>query len=112
MTYLPKIEPNNCIVVDNLNSGYIRVYDEMPYPNSSIHYIDYFLQYDYITREGYQTFSNYSYSVNCQAHNNFTTDYMRRVDFPEIVLVTFILAIVFFYIPFKVFIRFFKRGSL
>ena len=70
MTYLPKIEEQNCIVVDNLNSGYIRVYDTTPTANSNIHYTDYFIEQDYITREGTQSFGNYSYSVNCQNHSN------------------------------------------
>lgn len=109
MTYLPKLESQNCIVVDNLNSGYIRVYERTPYANSTIKYIDYFINSDYITREGTQTFGNYSYSVNCQSHDNFTTDFYYRVDFDKILIIIFIIAIFIIYIPLKIFIRFFRR---
>lgn len=109
MTYLPKIEEQNCIVVDNLNSGYIRVYDTTPTANSNIHYIDYFIEQDYITREGTQSFGNYSYSVNCQNHSNFTTDFYYRVDLAEILIIFTILSIFAFYIPIKIFLRLFRR---
>lgn len=109
MIYLPKIEEQNCIVVDNLNNGYIRVYDRTPTNNSEIHYIDYFIKQDYITREGTQTFGNYNTSVNCQSHSNFTTDFYYRVDLAEILIIFTILSIFAFYIPIKIFLRLFRR---
>lgn len=111
MIYLPKIETNNCIVVDNLNNGYIRVYDYAPYPNTTVGYIDYFVDKDYMTRVGEQSFGNYSYSVNCQPHDNFTTDVFYRVDFDRILVILLILSIFILGIPLCVFKRFFRRFS-
>lgn len=109
MTYLPRIEEENCIIVDNLNNGYIRVYDRTPTSNSSINYIDYFIDKDYITRTGVQNFSNYNYSVNCQSHDNFTTDFYYRVDFDKIMIIFVLLAIFIVVIPLKVVFRLFRR---
>lgn len=109
MIYLPKLENQNCIVVDNLNNGYIRVYDRTPYANSNIHYIDYFINSDYITREGTQSFGNYSYSVNCQSHDNYTTEFYYRVDFDKIMVIFVLLAIFVVYIPIKCVFRLFRR---
>lgn len=112
MTYLPEFNDNNCIVVDNLNSGYIRVYETTPYANSNINYIDYFIGSDYITRTGTQYFSNYYTAVNCQPHENFTTEYYYRVDLDRILVVFLVMCIFCLYIPFKIFSKFFKRGAL
>lgn len=111
MTYLPKIDIQNCIVVDNLNNGYIRVYDRTPYANSNIHYIDYFIDKDYITREGTQSFSNYNYTVNCQNHDNYTTDFYYRVDLDRILVIFIVIAIFGIYLPLKIFSKMFKRGG-
>lgn len=109
MTYLPKIENNNCIVVDNLNNGYIRVYERTPSANSTISYIDYFIDKDYITRTGTQQFSNYSYSVNCQSHENFTTDFYYRTDIDKILVIFLIMSIFIVLVPLKIVVRFFRR---
>lgn len=109
MTYLPKIEPENCIVVDNLNSGYIRVYDRIPSANSTIRYTDYFVDKDYITRSGDQFFSNYSYSVNCQSHDNFTTDVYYRIDFDSVLITYVILCMFCFVLPLRLFFMFCRR---
>ncbi len=109
MTYLPKIEENNCIIVDYLNNGYIRVYDRTPTANSTINYIDYFIDKDYIARTGTQSFGNYNYSVNCQSHENFTTDFYYRVDIDKILIIFLIMCIFIILIPLKVVSRFFRR---
>lgn len=109
MIYLPKIESQNCIIVDNLNSGYIRVYDISPYPNSTVNYIDYFIDKDYITRTGVQTFGNYNYSINCQSHDNYTTEFYYRVDFDKIMIIFVLLSIFVVFIPLKVVFRLFRR---
>ncbi len=109
MTYLPKLEQSNCVVVDNLNNGYIRVYNHIPYSNSVVGYIDYFVDKDYITRVGEQSFGNYNYSVNCQPHENFTTNVYYRVDFDRILVIFLILCIFCFLIPIKLFLRLFRR---
>lgn len=108
-TYLPSLNTNNCVVVDNLNSGYIRVYETTPTANSTINYIDYFVDKDYITRVGSQSFGNYSYTVNCQPHDNFTTDFYYRTDFDRILTMFLILSIFGLYIPIKIILRLFRR---
>lgn len=109
MTYLPKIESQNCIIVDNLNNGYIRVYDRTPSSNSTIGYIDYFIDKDYITRTGTQSFSNYNYNLNCQSHSDFTTEFYYRIDFDKIMVIFVLLAIFVVYIPLKCVFRLFRR---
>lgn len=109
MTYLPNFDSSNCIVVDNLNNGYIRVYEKTPFANSTINYIDYFIGYDYITRTGSQTFTNYNYSMNCQSHSNFTTDFYYRVDFQNIIIIFFVIVFIVYYLGFKPISRIFGR---
>lgn len=108
-TYLPEFNDNNCIIVDNLNSGYIRVYETTPTANSNVNYIDYFIEQDYITREGTQSFGNYSYSVNCQSHDNFTTDFYYRIDIEKSFIIFFILFFFIVLIPYKIMSRIFGR---
>lgn len=111
MTYLPKLESDDCVVVDNLNNGYIRVYDRVPYANSTISYIDYFLDYDYITRTGTQSFTQYNYSVNCQSHSDYTTDFYYRIDFDSVLIIFFIILCICYYMVYKPFSRFLGRWS-
>lgn len=112
MNYLPSFENNNCITLDNLNNGYIRVYQRTPQTNSTISYTDYFVNYNYMSRTGSQTFGSYSANVNCVSHDQFTTDYYYRLDFPNILIMFIIMAIFIIYIPFKIWSKLFKRGAL
>lgn len=109
MIYLPDFNSNNCIVNDTLSSGYIRVYEETPRANSTINYIDYFIDYDYIPVYGQREFGNYSYFVNCQPHENYTTSYFYRNDFDSILVIVLIMSIFILYIPLKIILRFFRR---
>lgn len=112
MNYLPEFNNNSCIVVDNLNNGYIRVYQRTPTYNSTVAYTDYFIHDNYIARTGQQTFGNINVNVNCVSHDQFTTDYYYRIDFPDILVMFLIMSIFIFYIPIKVFSKLFKRGAL
>lgn len=112
MNYLPSFDNNSCIVVDNLYSGYIRVYDGTPALNSTRNYTDYFIRDNYISRTGSTTWGNYSTLPTCVSHDQFTTDYYYRIDFPSILIMFFIMSIFIFYIPIKIWSKLFKRGSL
>lgn len=107
--YLPEFNNNNCIVVDNLNNGYIRVYETTPTINSSVNYIDYFIDKDYITRTGTQTFGSYNVNVNCQNVDNFTTDFYYRVDIEKSFIIFVIMFFFIVIIPYKIMSRIFGR---
>ena len=49
---------NKCYVIQN--EEVIRAYEEVPQNNRTINYRDYYIKSDYIYRDGYQTFSQYT----------------------------------------------------
>lgn len=112
MNYIPRFEQNNCITLDNLNNGYIRVYDRTPTINSTVNYTDYFIHDNYLERTGTQQFGQYFNTPNCVSHNQFTTDFYYRIDFPNILIMLLIMSIFIIYIPLKIFSKLFKKGSL
>ena len=78
MIYLPdNITNTNCAYV--YNSETIRVYDEVPRPNSTISYKDYYVNSHYIYRTGQTTWSNYNtFNDTCLSSSNFTTNAFYR----------------------------------
>lgn len=109
MTYIPSFDNNSCIVTDNVYNGYIRVYSSTPTANSTINYVDYFINSDYIERVGSQEFGNWNYTVNCQPHDNFTTNFYYRTDFDSILIIFFVFVFFIIFLPYKVMSRAFGR---
>lgn len=107
--YLPEFNTSNCIITDNLNNGYIRVYEKTPTSNSSISYTDYFIEYDYYKRVGVQNFGNYNYNINCQPIENFTTDFYYRIDLEKSFIIFIIMFFFIVLIPYKICSRVFGR---
>lgn len=107
--YVPKYDSGNCAVLDNLQNGYIRVYQKKPTINTQISYVDYFVDSHYIQRSGVQQFQSYNYNVTCVNDGIVTTDFYYRADFNEILVCFFIISIFIIYLPYKLISRAFGR---
>lgn len=107
MIYVPEYTQGNCAYI--YNSDVIRVYDSQPRNNATISYKDYYIKSSYIYNNGSTTFSNYSTLPVCIADSRLTTDVYYRNDFPQILLIFFMLSFVCFWVPWKIFIRLFRR---
>ena len=107
MIYVPDTENYECFVVNSDTT--IRAYKEIPTNNSSIDYRDYYYTSNYLYKDGTQNFSNYTTLPVCLDNSKITTNYFYRNDFPDILIMFFILAIVLIYFPFRIFSRAFGR---
>lgn len=98
--YLPSNLVNkDCKVVFN---DYIRVYDNNTY-NS---WVDVYFKSDYYLKRGQTT---YPINVSCDNINSYTDNLFYRYDMPSILIMFFIITLVCFYFPFRVFSRAFGR---
>lgn len=108
MIYLPvEITNNNCAYIYDKET--IRVYDNRPTTTGNYTYTDYYIHFDYNIRTGISTFSQYSTFPTCLSTNQFTSNYMYRIDFINIVVIVFIFLIICFYFPLKIMSRLFGR---
>ena len=107
MIYVPEYNNDNCLYI--YNSDIIRVYDNKPSHNTTISYKDYYIKSSYIYNEGSTTFSNYSILPVCIDSNRITTDVYYRNDFPQIMFIFLALSFVCFVVPWKIFLRLFRR---
>ena len=104
--YLPtNVSSNNCAYINN--NDVIRVFDYRG-TNTYITYTDYYVNNHYITNTG-TSYVGQNFNYNCINENNFTTDIYYRNDMVQILVYFTILCIFCFYIPLKIFLRFFKR---
>ena len=76
---------NKCYVVQS--EGVIRAYDRVPSNNVSYNYRDFYINSDYIYKDGTGQWSNYSTLPICLDNNIITNDYYYRVDFPDILII-------------------------
>lgn len=107
MIYVPEKENFKCYVVQN--EGVIRAYEEVPQNNTTIDYRDYYIESDYIYKDGYQTFSQYTTLPICLSNDVVTSEVYYRTDFHNILIILFIMSIFCFLIPIKIFKRLFRR---
>lgn len=106
--YLPiELTNNNCVVVQN--EDIIRVYDEIPQNNRTVSYTDYYINSHYIFREGTVTYTNYSTLPTCLNNSLFTTKEQYRNDFVDSLYIFLIFAFVGIYLPFKLFMKLFRK---
>lgn len=101
---------DECYVLQG--DGVIRGYDTQPRNNTSYNYRDYYINSNYMYREGSGTWSQYSTLPVCLDSNLITNNFYYRVDFYKILIMFIIMAIFILYIPVKVFSKIFKRGVL
>lgn len=97
--YLPINYVNNCNV---FNDNYIRSYTN----NSHTEWIDIYYKDNYAEKIGSTT---YPPQVVCDNLNTYTSDIYYRYDITNILICFIILAIIFVYVPFKMFSRMFGR---
>lgn len=81
--YVPIYETGNCAYV--YDSNWIRVYDTRPSYNSTINYVEYNYNSHYLSRVGSTTFTNYSNLPVC--YDNITTNFYRRTDIADILII-------------------------
>lgn len=92
---------NKCYVVQS--EGVIRGYEEIPQTNRTINYRDYYINSDYIYRDGSQTFSSYSTPPTCLASSVITNDYWYRLDLTNVLLNVTIISLFGLYLPWRIF---------
>lgn len=92
MIYVPEYTNGNCAIVQDSNT--IRVYDTTPTANSTVNYIDYYINSHYLFKKGTQTFNNYVHVPTCSNSDYITTNFYYRNDIFEIIA-TFILIVGF-----------------
>lgn len=98
---------NKCYVVQS--EGVIRGYDRTPQNNTNYNYRDYYINSDYIYRDGSGTWNQYSTLPICLSTSTITNDVYYRTDLSSILIIFLIMSIFIFYIPIKVFLRLFRR---
>ena len=108
MIYMPDDSTyNKCYVVQS--EGVIRGYDRVPTNNISYSYRDYYINSNYIYREGTGQWSQYSTLPVCLDNDIITSNFYYRNDFDSICLVFLIFSIFVIYLPYKIFSRLFGR---
>ena len=107
MIYVPELENYKCYVVQS--EGVIRGYEEIPTNNATINYRDYYINSDYIYRDGSQTFNSYTTIPTCLSSDTLTNEVYYRTDFDSILIIFLIMCIFCFVLPLKIFLRFFRR---
>lgn len=108
MIFVPDLTNYRCFVVQS--EGVIRAYERIPTTNSTINYRDYYINSNYIYRDGQQTFNNYNTNLPvCLNNSVLTNEVYYRNDFDSILIIFLIMSIFIFYIPIKIFKRLFRR---
>ena len=108
MIYMPNDNTyNKCYVVQNENV--IRGYDRTPSNNTYYYYRDYYINSNYIYRDGTGQWSQYSTLPTCLDSNIITDNFYYRNDFSNICIIFMTLFFFIFFLPFKLFNRFFRR---
>lgn len=106
--YVPN-ENYQCYVVQS--EGVIRGYERVPVQNATISYRDYFINSDYIYRDGTQTFGAYTTLPTCLDSSVLTHEIHYRLDYDKILVIFLIMCIFVMYIPLKIYSRLWKRGK-
>lgn len=100
MIYVPDSTTfNKCFVLQS--EDVIRAYDVTPRNNTSYNYRDYYIHSDYYYRDGSGTWSNYSTLPICIDPNSITHNYVYRVDFYQICIISAIIIGVFWFLVSK-----------
>lgn len=108
--YVPDMTNYKCFIV--YSEGVIRAYEKVPQNNQEINYRDYYVNSNYIFRDGTQSFGSYYSVPTCLASDVVTDNVYYRNDFDRILIIVFIMSIFILYVPLKIFNKFFKKGGL
>lgn len=108
MIYVPEDNTyDQCYVVQS--EGVIRGYDRLPSYNTSYNYRDYYINSDYIYKDGSGQWSNYSTLPVCLSTDVITNSYFYRTDLYKILICFIIIVIFCIYFPYKILSRAFGR---
>ncbi len=106
--YMPDLTNYHCFAVQS--EGVIRAYVSEPTYNSTISYRDYYINSNYIYKDGTQQFGNYYSSLPVCLDNSILTDSVYyRNDFANILIIFVLLCIICIGMPLKIYLRMFKR---
>lgn len=105
--YVPEINNYKCYYV--YSEEVIRAYEQTPQVNRTINYRDYYINSNYIYRDGNTSFSSYSTLPTCLSSDVITDNVYYRNDFDKILVIFIILMIICFYFPYKVMSRLFGK---
>lgn len=109
--YVPDdIYYDECYVLQS--DGVIRGYDTAPQANRSYNYRDYYINSNYMYRDGSGQWSTYSTLPVCLDSSLITNNFYYRVDFYKILIMFLILNIFCIYFPIKLFSKIFRKGGL
>lgn len=101
--YVPDTTNYKCFYVQS--EGVIRAYEKVPQVNQTNNYRDYYINSDYIYKDGVTQFNTYSTLPTCINANEITTDFYYRNDIDKILFVFLMLFIFCIYFPCKLFLR-------
>lgn len=111
--YLPIDNVSDFACYSVYDKDTIRAYYTQPQIDSSSEYVDFFVNSHYLQKTGTQSWGQWQSNLpTCLSINSITTDYYYRNDFPDILLIFIIFAIVGIYLPFKIFSKIFRKGVL
>lgn len=111
--YLPIDNVNDFACYSIYDKDTIRAYYTQPQLESSSNYVDFYINSHYLQKTGIQSWGQWNTSLpTCLSADSITTDYYYRNDFPDILLIFIIFAIVGIYLPFKLISRIFRKGVL
>lgn len=102
MIYVPDLS-YQCVYV--YGEGVLRAYERTPQANQTINYRDYYINSNYIYRDGSTTFSSYTTLPTCLPSTVLTNDFYYRNDIDKILVIFLILVIFCIYCPIKLFMR-------
>lgn len=98
---------NKCYVVQNENV--IRGYDHVPANNTNYNYRDYYVNSDYIYKDGSGSWSQYTTLPVCLSSDIITNNIWYRLDIDSILIIFFIMFTIVVRYPYRLFTRIFGR---
>lgn len=111
--YLPIDNLNDFACYSIYDKDTVRAYRSQPQLDSSSEYVDFYVNSHYLQKTGIQSWGQWNSSLpTCLSSSLITSDYYYRNDFPGILLIFIIFAIVGIYLPFKLISRIFRKGVL
>lgn len=111
--YLPINNVNDFACYSIYDKDTVRAYYTKPALDSSSEYVDFYINSHYLQKTGTQSWGQWNSSLpTCLSSDSITTDYYYRNDFPDILLIFIIFAIVGICLPFKLISRIFRKGVL
>lgn len=106
MIYVPTDLNNNNYCYVLIDTNIIREYKTITLNQDN----DYT---DFNTGNHYNSFSSKEYITTqpiCVDHNSLTNNFYYRNDFSHILVIFFIMSIFIFYLPYKLILRFYRKG--